>query len=137
MWKGKTLIMGIMMSGKSLILASSILILLSPKAEAWWNKYPSKAEAQVACRNWAKRGGWFTYDSRHPHIMPSDEVWEMMDTALRNEYLKPYSNVRKNRRSCEHERETRQLLGYEQGREGKHYQWKDLPKRRVKKRFSY
>ena len=45
--------------GNALILSSSILLFWSPSAEAWWWKYGSKAEADMASREWVMKGGQY------------------------------------------------------------------------------
>lgn len=123
---------------KFLPVVSLIILSLPLSAKAWWGKYPSKVEAQTACRDWAKRGGAFTYDNIHPDMMPSDEVWKMLDKETRDEYLKPYLGVASDRRYCKSEKETRQFLGYQGGSKGAHYTSREnIPQAKIIKRFRY
>ena len=73
--------------GKALLLASSLLLFWSPRAEAWWGKYGSKYEAHKASRLWVIQGGevrkiWSTNHQRKvevigfkPQVVPPKPKW--------------------------------------------------------------
>ena len=48
-----------MRSKKIFLLSSALLLFWSPSAQAWWGKYGSKAEAERASSEWAKKGGQY------------------------------------------------------------------------------
>ena len=75
--------------GRKFLLASSWLILWPQSADAWWGKYGSKAEADIARREWVANGGqvkktWTVKSSRrvrakNPNsskIPPMPKRWE-------------------------------------------------------------
>ena len=57
MRKSKTLNTRNMSAKKIFLLSSALLLFWSPSAQAWWGKYGSKAEADMARREWVEKGG--------------------------------------------------------------------------------
>ena len=117
------------------LLLALTAVLLSPiAANAFWGKYNSKLEARRACDDWAKKAGQFTVVDQEkldslvePHDPkngpPNGQKYGSAHSYRQAEY-KRYLYERDvagatkeiNLRFCQFEQETRQYLGFSEGR---------------------
>ena len=115
------------------------LLLLLPLLGLASCSYPSKQEAKTACDQWVEKGGMYVWKS--PEMWRKNE-WDLINGLIDHDTYKKIATVKtsfSNIRSCEHEKETKQFLGYTSSRkEGEIYWWgKEGRNRRIVRYFRY
>lgn len=130
-----------------------LFLLLILFAAGGCSSYSSRIEAELACKKWSKRGEVINTQKESPGSYESPDVCDKpgLDAFSRHqcrtfvmgansnlEYSRLYHSIPT--RSCQHEKATRQYLGYEIDQSG--IRGKSLPEgyefnSRIKKRFRY
>ena len=91
-----------------------LLFFLSNPAFAWWGKYESQYEAEVACDKWRESGRKYKLDDPLGRAMRRNLGSLIRDaTGMPNEPISDSSIEMRGTRSCELDRRTPTILGLE------------------------
>ena len=118
------------------------VLLLLPLLALASCSYPSKQEAEIACYEWASKGGEYIYIDRD-HDYDWEKSLDLVQGKIsRDEYFR-LTDARiterpRDVRRCVHEKETRQYIGWDNGKKaGEKYTSGAGTDRKIVRRFRY
>ena len=112
------------------------LLLLLPLLALASCRYPSKYEAETACDEWVDKGREWIYMRNKEDLLYMSSEYSIYSEKWRQlpEYVEEINDIR----YCQHEQETRQYIGWDNGKKaGEKYYLGTIPDRKIIKRFRY